>query len=228
MKQTQILSRLFDMEDQAAQYWGGFLAADGTLQMRASGACELRLVSSEAEPIEKLKAFLGSMNKVRMAIQRDRANPDVTAKAIQGGKALYSFGIGATDFTWELEHYYGITANKSLTYAPGVCQTAAFWRGFIDGDGWVCSPKSRLGIGGTIDMCGAFAAFIKTLGIQEAMQLNAKRARPDFYIIETTRRKILEPLLHALYADSTGASRLSRKYLKAQDILKISQFSFCL
>lgn len=141
-----------DSEDKA--YWLGFLTADGNVY---GTRIQVNLKSSDKKHLESFASTLGYDGAVR----------DTKTHSKQTGKTY----VGAT-LSFRSKHMagslakYGVVPRKSYTSTPwsGPSELMRhYWRGMVDGDGWVLlDNRSRLVVGlcGTERICAGFASFV--------------------------------------------------------------------
>jgi hypothetical protein len=148
----------FDEINEDSAYWVGFLMADGCILETGTSSPEIRLVLSEKdrEHIEKFKTFLGSTHKI--SIQKPRgyigSKPSVRL-------SIYSQGIA------DALSKYGVVSNKTKRTKVSLLEyNRHFWRGVVDGDGWVGVSKDgyfRLDLVGSRFLLEQFVAYVKSI-----------------------------------------------------------------
>jgi hypothetical protein len=90
-----------------------------------------------------------------------------------------------------------------------------YWRGLVDGDGWVITNKNgkpTIGLCGTKEICEGFKAFCQSVSPTKA---NVSKNRGSYQYAVSGSFTI--PIIRALYQDAT--IYLDRKYEKAMEIL---------
>lgn len=109
-------------------YWAGFLAADGCIRIQKGTIKQIRiyLKKSDSPHLEKFKRFLKSEHLVSLSNTYDRCSFEFTSAQIFD----------------DLQKFYNLTPNKSLTYIfprqlPALL-IPHFIRGLSDGDGCIC------------------------------------------------------------------------------------------
>ena len=157
----------FKIDSEQKSYFIGFILADGSVR-RCPGnkfRFEIGLSQKDKDQLEKIKYFLNSTHPIRMGTQN-----------------IASLSILSKDLFEELAKY-NIYPNKTLkeTCPEQFKLDKHFWRGVIDGDGYVTTHSTRkypdLGLCGTKEICDSFLHFIKENGIQTKAQ---PRHRPPF------------------------------------------------
>ena len=114
-----------------ARYWAGFLFADGTI-VRRTGSPEVAVVLAEKDVahVEKLRSFLGSDPAItRIRKEQQRGN-------FGGASGTVRFSVRSERLVGRLEHA-GMVANQGRVACVELAHSADFWRGVVDGDGWV-------------------------------------------------------------------------------------------
>lgn len=137
----------FDRPSPAADYWAGFLFADGTI-VRRSGAPEIALVlsSRDDEHVGAFRDFLQSTH----AIHRRSTN------GAWGAHGCTRFSVRSGGLVEALDRLgYKQRPTGRLR------RSADFWRGVVDGDGYVATD--RLELVGDAVLLGHFATFVRGL-----------------------------------------------------------------
>jgi len=153
---NQIKEDVFDEINEESAYWIGFILADGNIYYPEKRSKQLNfgLKESDWEHLEKFKKFIGSNKSL-----------------YYNNKAVF-LSIYSNRIVDKLEEY-GITQKKSLTAkVPEILKNNRhFWRGLVDGDGWVTFHKIGhpvIGLCGTLDVVNNFSEFIgKSMKIQQ-------------------------------------------------------------
>lgn len=143
---NQIKEDVFDTITEESAYWIGFLLADGNVYHppKRSKQLNLGLAEKDWEHLEKFKKFIGSDKKLYY----------------NAGGVFISF---YSNRIVEKLAEYGIVPRKSkiAKVSEGLNNNRHFWRGMIDGDGWV--GHRMLGLCGTFDVVSSFNCFIRSL-----------------------------------------------------------------
>ena len=141
---NQIKEDIFDEINEESAYWIGFILADGNIYYPKNRSKQLNfgLKESDREHLEKFKKFVGSNKQL-----------------YYNNKAVF-LSIYSNRIVDKIEEY-GITQRKSLTAkVPEMLKNNRhFWRGVVDGDGWVTINKEgypTIGLCGTIDVIKSF------------------------------------------------------------------------
>lgn len=140
--------KAFDKLSPEAFYWIGFLLADGNVhktKMRSWQLC-LGLAVKDSDHIEKFKKFIG-------------CNKPLYFNEKNGGAYLIVY----SNYLCERLAQFGMVSNKSkIVKIPEICKNNRdFWRGMVDGDGWVSiTHNHNIGLCGTHDTIKNFTDFI--------------------------------------------------------------------
>jgi hypothetical protein len=179
-------------------YWLGFIATDGCVSDSSGGF--RTILSLGVVDIDHLHKFSYDLeaNKPILVDKRNIATQSISSKHMY--ESLVSIGI---------------TPRKTLTVAPAKIDAQLlrhFWRGCIDGDGWVCKYEKQnawcIGFCGNKHMVNGFVDFI-----DENTGLGRKKptyiSRDNIYSVKYTGTKC-KAILDMLYVGSSVY--LSRKY----------------
>ncbi len=148
------------LSNPVAAYFAGLLFADGCIGTKKGGQSTVSLgLSGDGDTlVYALRDFLGSSHKVRVEVP-------------EGGYATQerktSLAVASDRLVQALSHY-GLTPRKSMTATvpDSMLFNRDWWRGVIDGDGWVAiSAKGVpiIGVVGTRETCEAFMTFVRTI-----------------------------------------------------------------
>jgi len=146
---NQIREDIFDTITEESAYWIGFILADGNVYHggpKHSKSLNFGLASRDWEHLEKFKKFIGS------------------------NKSLYYYRNSVfisfySNRIVEKLAEYGIVPRKSkIAKVPDALKNNRhFWRGMIDGDGWVTMGSLKypnVGLCGTINVVENFMNFV--------------------------------------------------------------------
>lgn len=149
-----------DLSDEAA-YWVGFLMADGWVTRRGGTAyVAVSLTESDRGHVERFRDFLGSDQPVGVY------GAPKKGFGAKNGKPAAVLMVASTQIAEDLARY-GVVPRKSKTATPsgGVEHRAAFWRGMVDGDGFVgvgTKKKPTIGLcGASLPLITAFCTFVR-------------------------------------------------------------------
>jgi hypothetical protein len=209
-------ARLFDTSEEA-DYWLGFIAADGCVQMpkhlRRTSTLRISLAEKDREHVAKFKEFMRSSHSIGISITKCR------------------------EYNWAPKHYItmasdllcnslidlGIKPNKTfgMKVVPRLASSRHFWRGVMDGDGSFGErravrsnglPILFLSIVGDQKFMRQFQEFLNSHGMSSGVYKHGS----IFCVSHSGRRKITK-ILRLLYGDCVVA--LSRKQLNAEKII---------
>ncbi len=196
---NQIKEDVFDTINEESAYWIGFLLADGNVYhpKKRSRQLNLGLAEKDWEHLEKFKKFIGSNKKLYYN---------------KGGVFVSFYSNRIVEKLAE----YGIVLRKSkIAKVPGQLKNNRhFWRGMIDGDGWVTFSKDGypiVGLCGTISIVSDFVDFVGKLSTT-TYQRNKKKNFCEVRYGCTTAKIVTKRLY-----DNSCIS-LQRKYEKYQMI----------
>jgi hypothetical protein len=192
-----------------AAYWVGFLMADGSIGVggETSGTVRLRLHEKDADQIEKFRKFLGTDKPVSYELGRGFSKP---------GSRLVGLGITSRKMVNDLSTY-GVVPRKSKTAEVKVLESNRhFWRGMVDGDGWIFVRKDGLpviGLTGSLNIVKQFVSFVaSTSGKTPSINPNHSIWRA------AVSGKVAVALVKVLYGNCGMA--LTRKLSTATRIIK--------
>lgn len=137
----------FDSVSPESAYWVGFVMADGCVTIQPYSNClTLCVARQDAEHLETFRAFLGSSHPITVVQPRGFADAD--------GPPLSRIVIASHRLVGDLARF-GVGPRKSMTAEVRILETDPhFWRGAIDGDGFVfVSGENKL----TVGCVGSFA-----------------------------------------------------------------------
>lgn len=220
---SQLREDAFDLLLPEALYWVGFLYADGHIE-KDRPRITFTLSEKDKSHIEKFNQFMGGALNVREVTQKkEKVTPAPGQKNFDYKYFRISFsslrvynrlkGLGFTH-----NKTYGLAPHESLRYSRD------FFRGVLDGDGWVCmSGDSRangkynypiVGLSGTDETIKEFLSFIRSSGIEtQASSLKKKGEVWQTDLHNAPAKKVLA----LLYKDSSVF--LDRKYAAAMEII---------
>lgn len=187
----------FDKEDD--YYWLGFILADGCIQKSKRSGHSLRISLSlrDKKHLEKCKFWLNSNHPIKSRLNNSSVELRIVCK----------------DLIAELEKFY-IIPNKSpiSKIHPFLNDKRDFWRGMIDGDGWVTSSRNyTIGLCGTKNVCDQFKEFVSLYVDTSAKSIKSN----GIYKIQWTHN-IAKKIIKILYYDCNFY--LERKYQIAKSL----------
>jgi hypothetical protein len=201
-------------------YWIGFLYADGYIRIKKNRyLISLDLSTKDKIHLEKFKTFLSAGVTIRDRIRKKILNGEIkeyfTSIITISSKPLVDRLISL-----------GFTSNKTYDAVvhPDLVKSKDFWRGVIDGDGWISNTHTRqylytwLGLCGTIDTVQSFIEFVKHNNIQtDVTTARFKKGTKNNYVTAFVNN-VAKQVLDLLYKDST--LYLNRKYEKYIELMK--------
>lgn len=146
----------FDLDAPGPNYWLGFALADGCV---CKGIFSVTLAERDREHLEKLRTFLGCDHPITAA--------EPAAAAYPGSGRTCRLMVGSKPLCESLARR-GIHPRKTwtATVPVGLEADPDFFRGLVDGDGWVSTGKNGYlctGVTGTREVCESFLAWAKTV-----------------------------------------------------------------
>lgn len=134
-----------------SQYWAGFLDADGCIQESGNSyRITVGLQKGDREHLVKLRQFL----KTDAPIHQSENSYVIGVSSKQMGKRLISLGITPR------KSYKDNKIDEKLAYSKH------FWRGMIDGDGYVSISKkglNRCGLCGSHNLMVQFSDYVESI-----------------------------------------------------------------
>ena len=188
-------------------YIYGFILTDGCL---SKGAVSIELCKRDKHLLEDILSAINLKTKVR---ERSRFD-----KRTLNTYEMCSISFSNKELVSDLISL-GLEERKSLKeVAPDVfLNDKHFWRGVVDGDGWVMVGSNgypRLGLCGGKTICEQF--LIYCMSIDTNCISEVKRKGSDFYSVVFNGSKCVKVLQH-LYEGSN--IKLERKYKVYQEIM---------
>lgn len=156
-----------------ARYWIGFLMADGcvSFQRFASPHIILGVSAVDRAHLEAFRRFLGAEHAIM--------NVPATTRVLRGREINIKEGVRLDVCSEQLAAdlaRYGVVPNKTrrTVAVPSMERDVDFWRGAVDGDGWVGYSvrrgkhrkeklDPRICLVGTHQLVGQWSAFIRTI-----------------------------------------------------------------
>jgi hypothetical protein len=153
-----------DMDDNDTQYWLGFLTADGMLKTNERGQYELRVVLShrDVSHLELFRAFLKSSSPIK----------EVAVCGYPGSTAARRISVYSDELGRSMEAI-GFAKDSLNRVAPAsVAFSPHFWRGVVDGDGWIGFHRSggaRMDLVGGRELMTQFSRFVAEVAPRSAV-----------------------------------------------------------
>lgn len=149
---NQIKEDIFDTITEESAYWIGFILADGNVYhpRNKSKTLNIGLAERDWEHLEKFKRFIGSNKQ----LYYNKTGVFISFYSNRIVEKLAEFGI--------------IPRKSRIAKVPeGLKNNRHFWRGMVDGDGWISKRQDGstvLGLCGTLDVVCGFRRFIEFAG----------------------------------------------------------------
>lgn len=215
----------FNILTPGALYWIGFLYADGSISSKEPYVT-LVLSGKDKEHLNKFSEFMGGHLKVHDISKHYQKDRKLKGQ-VNYDYEYFKIGFNSPQVHSRLREL-GFTSSKSIAIIPHelLRYSRDFWRGVVDGDGWVCWTGDKradgkynypcVGLSGTEGTIKGFLDFIRSSGvITEATckwRRNSKVCEVDIH--GTKGREVAE----LLYKDSTVY--LDRKYQKYLEFIQ--------
>jgi hypothetical protein len=215
-RKYKVMDDFFDnCEEENAAYWAGMLMADGCVSDKTN-AIEMSLKIIDEPHLKKFAKEInydGDFSDVNLKPRKENGK-------IHPGKRIRFCSKKIKRRLISL----GVTPRKSLT--SKVCDELKynkhFWRGEIDGDGWVGIYKNRrsvvVGLSGSKYICEQFSDFLMhNYGFTCSKVI--KNSHHDGYKVSMATKGYVYSFLKDIYFNNSGDS-LDRKRKKAEEIVK--------
>lgn len=140
--------------DAESAYWVGFIMADGCVtELRGSWSLRVAIAESDASHLKKLSTFLCSDRPIGVYSNN---------RHWKNCQKIAHFSVKSNEIAADLARY-GVVPRKSATAqaVDGVQHMRCFWRGCIDGDGWMgwSNTVPRMGLVGSRQLLVQFAEY---------------------------------------------------------------------
>jgi transposase len=200
----------FDAITPESLYWMGMLFADGCLYYDKYGSpfVVLSLAEKDRSHVEKFRAFLKSTHTIY-------SNHSPTAK---GGPCAY-FRVRSKQLVLALSSR-GMVKKRTRVPAPELASSPDFWRGCVDGDGWLGASLyyerylyPYIGLSGQIPLMKTFQSFLVANGLA---YLNLDATESGIWKVMTSA-STAEAIIKKLYGGA--AVGLDRKMARARAII---------
>ncbi len=183
-------------------YWIGFLMADGCVNERYR--LTLSLTESDKSHVEKFRSFICSEHPINIVSNH---------RGYANCKPLANITLYATRLVTDLARYGVVPRKSHIAEAKLVDKDLNFWRGVVDGDGFISFTKKGcpvMGIVGSRTLMTQFSEFIAS-----TIKCNPPSVRP-MHSAWTTRLNgtFATALLRILYSNPKSPS-LARKQVIA-------------
>lgn len=162
VRQYQLDESAFERDTPESRYWIGFILADGCVSLgQRKGQITITLCAADAAHIASFCRFVASDCPVRTRRFASNYGDSEAATITINSKAIARSLIAR-----------GIPPRKTKCAVPPtyLANDIDFWRGVVDGDGWLSYGRDRhggwyvnLGVCGTKAVCEGFASFAARL-----------------------------------------------------------------
>lgn len=201
-----------DLLTSEALYWIGFLYADGHIEKDRP---RISITCSEVDKLhlEKFAKFFGESLLISQTQKEGLRQNGYYCSAAY--RVIFS-----SSKIYEKLKYLGFTNRKTWDITPHdlLKNSTDFWRGCVDGDGWVIN-KTQLGVGlsGHVNTLEAFLLFIRRSGVVTETKPYKDKRREFLWKLDLHHHKAVS-VLNLLYKDA--CVYLDRKYEKYLEIMK--------
>lgn len=207
----------FDRLTPEASYWIGFLYADGHIEKAPRTKVSLTLSGKDKDHLDKLNDFIGGQVNIRNVTPKDPTKNPAPGQVNFEGE-YYRLAFSNERIHQRLQSL-GFTNNKTYDLKPheSLKYSRDFWRGVVDGDGWVCyTNESRydgrynrisLGLSGTQETVETFVEFLNINSIPT--RATPYKGKGEVFSVEI-RGSYADQALSLLYDES--CVHLDRKY----------------
>ncbi|HTT74203.1 MAG TPA: hypothetical protein VMG99_08725 [Thermoplasmata archaeon] len=202
---TELNEHVFDAPlSPEAQYWVGFLMADGSVGFTGPNAGHIVLALQERDRghVEAFRRFLGSTHAIY-------ARAPAPAPGGYTSTGLAQLKVESADLVRALERYGVVPGKSRRTRVLGLEQSRDFWRGVVDGDGSVgvqVTGRSKgvpwLALAGSPGLLEQFVHFVHR---EEPDSTQVPSIRPNGLAVLTYRGPMACRILRRLYAGAAVA-----------------------
>jgi hypothetical protein len=208
------------LQSEEAQYWVGFLMADGCVHSYEKHKWGLTLFLQERDKdhVERFRSFVGSEHKLQL--RKAKARKRETKRHRAWGITFQSKEIVA-----DLARYGVVPRKSQCAKVVGLEMNRHFWRGVIDGDGCIGFSHKKyrtdaiLSLLGTEALVHQFMEFVRTITETQARVRRHKKNGNNFVVSLSHWRAVA--VLRVLYGDCLVA--LSRKHAKAMKAIHLRE-----
>lgn len=195
-KKSTINPDLFMYGSKYADYWIGYIIADGNISC-IDRSHRISLASIDIEIKNKFISYCGA----NYHLQKDD---------------LHVMYFSSKEIVGNLLSY-GITPKKSLTLNLTIPINSHLLRGIFDGDGSVHNKRSCCKITtGSIDLGKQIVDYLEKFNIYSKLRI---RKNTNHYDVWVERKEDFKKFFNLIYLDSEECIQLNRKYEKFTSIL---------
>lgn len=200
------------IDTESKAYWLGFITADGCVS--DNGSIQLGLAMVDEAHVRQFRDAIESTHAICLGAKK---NTMIAGKSVRTSGCAH-FAVRSPKMASDLSRL-GVVPRKSLTCAPWTPPdhlARHFWRGIIDGDGWMNSENGtnaiQLGLVGSKETAIAFTTY--------ANRMTGSVARPRakgkvWYV--TYGSSPAQKIIRELYTDA--AVYLDRKMVTATELM---------
>jgi hypothetical protein len=192
-----------------AAYWIGFLMADGCVSMPTYFSNTLHLIlqisNRDALHLDNFKKFLGSGHSIQHVPPRGKNH-----------RPMVRLDVASDRLCTDLARF-GVIPRKSLiAKCIGLERNRLFWRGVVDGDGWIGVKPPLISLCGSPFLVEQFADFCRSLWKTKAIPYRDKRCTNMVFFSQSN----LGAATIALYLYRNRTVALGRKAILAYKIAR--------
>lgn len=144
---------VFDTVGPEAAYWIGFLMADGSVSKKR-GTVTFGLAEKDAAAVNLFRDFLGTNRPICVRVNNKGS--------FRNASPAHILTVDSHRLVERLAEFGVVPEKTAGCRAIGLAQDRHFWRGCLDGDGWLCWQTNGKRRDGTptktacLGFCGAF------------------------------------------------------------------------
>lgn len=201
----------FDIISERSAYWAGFLMADGNVFQYRNETPEIKLQLSvqDIDHLDLFRDFLDCYRPINVSNVKSPGSHNIYTYA--------TFRFRSQRIAERLASF-GVIPNKTYCAKAIILEkNVNFWRGVVDGDGWVRIKRPGnpvIGLIGTQHLVSQFSEFVyQRFGFTPSIH-KLKNSRAHSVIIESSRAY---SVIHLLYNNCELA--LARKLTIANEII---------
>lgn len=206
----------FDVLTDTAKYWIGFLFADGSLYNTGVGTTilDVGIAERDLKHLIKLRTYLKAEHTIKKT-NRSSTIKSLGDRLVTG--SLVRFSIRSREISIALAKHGMKAKSLDRVATSELADSRDFWRGLLDGDGWICisNEKPRIGVCGGKELIEQFMAFLKrySLGLDTTIRKQGTIYRVDFNSGSAIA------IIKLLYSNVSVDTVLNRKAIIAKHIM---------
>lgn len=184
----------FNQVTDASAYWAGFIMADGCIT--DDGQIVVTLSDKDENHLNKLAEFMGTVRPLYYPSSNGYSSTSRPVTLSVRSKPMV-----------DALRKYGLTPAKTHTARATelVSSNNHFWRGVLDGDGYISAPGGHLNVElvGSANICQQFASFVAaSTGVHPLVHQHK-----SIYRVRVAKRAGLKLLDTLLYSSSISLDR---------------------